>query len=291
MRSVAALYAAVFVVPHAELYEDVRRHMERVRCGRRDLRVRACGRKAKRRMIRIVERVDDEVRRARMVRVLLEHLLYDGRRERLTAKTLVAGPHRAEQRQRIQRGDLVVVRRLFIHARHRVRVRLIARELVARRVEQLIDGFDVRLLLRQLCLREPAIECRRELAERLFRRVDIYLRPERMVVAHRLAPIGERESRIRLLGFPERFGRLVELEAVKVLHAFDERGLRRRGARGLKLNRAELRRLRTGGRRRDQARQNRHNQRKPRHLHKGLRVRVSVGHSTDKSRRARSDFA
>ena len=49
-----------------------------------------------------------------------------------------------------------------------------------------------------------------------------------MVVAHRLAPVRHRERGIGLLRALERDRRFVELEAVKALHAFEERGLRGR---------------------------------------------------------------
>ena len=103
------------VFPHAALHEDVRRHMERVRRRRRDARVRARRGQRERRVIGIVERVNDEVRRARMLRVFREHLLGDRRGERLAAESLVGRPHGAEQRQRVPRRHFVIVRPLRIH--------------------------------------------------------------------------------------------------------------------------------------------------------------------------------
>jgi hypothetical protein len=47
-----------------------------------------------------------------------------------------------------------------------------------------------------------------------------------MVVAHRLAPVGHRERGIRFLRALKRDRGFVELEAVKILDAFDERRLR-----------------------------------------------------------------
>ena len=52
------------VGPKPELHEDVRRHVQRVRRGRCDVGVGTSGYQAERRMIGVVERVDDEVRRA-----------------------------------------------------------------------------------------------------------------------------------------------------------------------------------------------------------------------------------
>ena len=67
-----------------------------------------------------------------------------------------------------------------------------------------------------------------------------------MVEAHRLAPVGEREVGVGLLGALERLGGLVELEAVQGLDAFEEGGLRRRLAGGGERDRAELLRVGRG---------------------------------------------
>ena len=53
--------------------------------------------------------------------------------------------------------------------------------------------------------------------------VEVLLRPQRVVVAHRLAPVGEGELRVGLLGLLERQRGLVELEVVQRLDAGEER--------------------------------------------------------------------
>ncbi len=70
--------------------------------------------------------------------------------------------------------------------------------------------------------------------------VEILLCPERMVVAHRLAPVRQRKTRIRLLRFSERLGRLVELKIVERLDANQKRILRGAGGGGRERDRAEL---------------------------------------------------
>ena len=50
--------------------------------------------------------------------------------------------------------------------------------------------------------------------------------PQPTRMRHRLAPVGEREVRIRLLRLLECFGRFLILEVVKELHATKERSLR-----------------------------------------------------------------
>jgi hypothetical protein len=77
-----------------------------------------------------------------------------------------------------------------------------------------MDGLDVAFFFWRLGLRDSAVRCRGELLERLFRGRDVDLRPERMVVAHCLAPVGKRKGGIGLLRFLESLGCLVELEAV-----------------------------------------------------------------------------
>ena len=181
------------VLPHPALHEDVRRHVERVRRRGRDACIRVRRLQAERRVIGIVERVDDEVRGAGMFRVSREHLLGNRRGERLAPEAPVRGAHRAEQRQRVPRRDLVIVRPLRVHRRHRVRIRDVARELVARRVIQDVDRPEEGFLRRQLRLRLARVGRRRDLLEDLLRRVGVLLRPQRMVVAHRLAPVGHRE--------------------------------------------------------------------------------------------------
>ena len=54
------------------------------------------------------------------------------------------------------------------------------------------------------------------------RRVAILLAPQRMVVGHRLAPVGHGEVRIDRLHLDERLARILVLEAVQQQHRADE---------------------------------------------------------------------
>ncbi len=68
-----------------------------MRRRRGDFRIGPSGGKREDRVIRIVEGMDDEVRRAGMIRVLLKHVQRDGCGERLAPESLVAGTHRPQK--------------------------------------------------------------------------------------------------------------------------------------------------------------------------------------------------
>ncbi len=87
-----------------------------------------------------------------------EHLLAQSRRRAPGAGSrLIGRTHRAKQRQRIPRRHFVIVGPRRVHRRQRFGVGVVARELVARRVIQHVDGAEERLLLRQLRLRQPRL--------------------------------------------------------------------------------------------------------------------------------------
>ena len=112
-----------------------------------------------------------------------------------------------------------------------------------------------------------------------------------MVVAHGLAPVGEREIRIGLLRFPKRFRGFVEFEAVEVFHALDEQRLGRGGAGSRELNRAKLGALRDRGSGRKSEPSGDRNQTKPANTHMGLRLRLFVRPFYKRMGAHRSDFA
>ena len=204
----------------------MRRHVQRVCGGRGNLRVGAGGRQRQDRVIGIVERVDDEMRRARMFRIALEDVFGNRRRLHRVPHRLLARPGRAEQRQRIQDRYLVIGRLLLVQTFHRRRIGDVARVFVAGS-EQHVDGFDEPALLARRRLRRARGSGRRQPLERAAGGCDILLRPERMVVAHRLTPVSEREAGISLLSLAESLAGRIELEVVKRLHADEKRGLRR----------------------------------------------------------------
>ena len=83
-----------------------------------------------------------------------------------------------------------------------------------------------------------------QLVERSLRLGHILLRPQRMVMAHGLAPVGHHKARIGLLCVLEGQGGLIEFEIVQRLDAAQEVGLRGRSARGGKRDAARRLRLR-----------------------------------------------
>ncbi len=210
------------ILPHAELDKDVRRHMERVWRGRRNPGIDARRGQGEDRVIRIVERVNDEVGGAGMVRVVLKNLDRNRRCQRLPAEAFVRRPHGAQQGKSVENRHFVILGPAGVHARHRVRVGVVARQLVAGSIEELVHRFQIALFLFRVRFGEASFECRRQALQRFLGSSLVLLRPQRMVVAHGFAPVGQREIRIELLGFVERHSRLVELEAVKVFDSLNK---------------------------------------------------------------------
>ena len=110
------------VRPQADSGKDVRRHVQRMRCGRRDLRVAACGGDAQLRQLRLIVTVDQIVRHAGMIRL-------DGEESFENRGGLLAVCERcifvrlgSEQRERIERGRFVIVRIGLVHLLHRLGV-------------------------------------------------------------------------------------------------------------------------------------------------------------------------
>ena len=113
------------LLPHAELKKNVRWHVQRMCRGWRDVGIDDRRRVGQDRMIRVIERVDDEMRGTRMVRVVLEYLGRYGGRLRLASKAPIAGTHRAEQGQGVENSNLVIVRPAIVHGRHVIRIRVV----------------------------------------------------------------------------------------------------------------------------------------------------------------------
>ena len=80
--------------------------------------------------------------------------------------------------------------------------------------------------------------------QRLPRHLDILMAPERLVVRHRLTPIGHGEPRVDFLGLAERLVGLLVLETVQGGHAAQKGRLRLGRSRGWKRDDAETARLR-----------------------------------------------
>ena len=205
----------------------MRRHVEGVRGGRRNLPVGLGVAQAKRRVRRVVVGMDQVVHRPGMQRVRADHILDDGRRAHVGGEVApaVAG---AEQRERVERLHFQIVGIPVVHPAHVGGIGRIARQLLALAVERL-DGAQPHLLLVVAGLGQALVSARAQPAERGAGRVGRRLAPERVVVCHRLAPIGHRERRSGLLSLHERLFRIVVLERVEKKHAANESVLSRAG--------------------------------------------------------------
>ena len=181
-------------LPQAQADEDVRRHVERVRRGRRDLRVAARGVETHRGKLGLVAAVNQVMRDARLIGVLREQLVQDRNRLLPIVERRVVGRLAGEQRQRVERGGLGVVRVVAIDLLHAVGVGLRAGHVIASlgiaekgggsREISLLTARGVRAGLSLLDLRPAAIEI--GLA---------HLLPELVVEAHRGAPVRHRATR------------------------------------------------------------------------------------------------
>ena len=237
------------LIPHAQRHIDVRGHVQRVRRGRRNLRIRIGVAQAERGVHWIVVRVDQVVRRAGMLRVLRVDLFHQrgGLHVDGEVPAVVAG---AEQRQCIERRDLIVLRKLLVHAAQLLGIGQVAGQLIAGAV-QAVERRQPFFFLGGGRLGPTRLGCGRQAGERGVRLLRRRLLPYGVVVGHGLAPIRHRKSRVRLLRLLEGFLRIVVLEAVHQQHAPPERRLGSRRSGGGEVNLAELvlgqKRARRGG--------------------------------------------
>ena len=204
----------------------MRRHVQRVCRSRGDARVNLRSGKRKNRVVRIVEGMNNEMRRARMTRIALEHLQGDRGGLRLSTVATVAPANHAELRQRIEDCNLVIVRPALMHVGHIVGVVGVPLQLVVGRVVEDLHGGQERLFLFGRCFGQSPLERRCKTLQRGGRGGLVLLGPKRMVVTHRLAPVRQCEIRIDFLRILEGKPGLVELEAVQGFDACQECFLR-----------------------------------------------------------------
>ena len=150
---------------------------------------------------------------------------------------------RSQERETVQRSGVDVVRKRSTDAAHLLEIREVARLFVARAVQRL-ERAQIRMLPGCSALGDPIAGARAEALEDAARAAEILFHPHRMVLRHRLAPIGHGERRIDLLRLAERAGGIVVLEVVELSETVQERGLRGRRARILEGDGADARRLR-----------------------------------------------
>ena len=181
--------------PEAEAREDVRRHVLGVRHRGRGPGIAASGDQPTARQGRIVVAVDDVVRGAGVLRLLREDPFEDRARLELVGVGLVGGRCGRVERQRVEDGGFPIVgiaagqplHGLLVGGRPRAVIERVGVAIVRR------DGRDVLLLPRG-----------RDQPARLLDRVGAPVQhrrarrlPERMVDAHRDAPVAHRARGVR----------------------------------------------------------------------------------------------
>ena len=229
------------LLPRADTREGVRRHVQRVRRRRRDLRVAA--RRAQRVIgqRRHVVAVDDVVRDARMIGLLGVELLEDRPGLQLIRVRLVGRLRGGRERQRVEDRRLAIGRILRGQIPHRLRVRDDARALIDRGEisVELRRGGDVAPLALRLGGR---LERERDGVQALL---ELRRRPhdhgERIAPPReRDAPVRDRARGIRRERRLETLDGLTELEGVQQRHGAVELRLRCRRARRLEMHGPEL---------------------------------------------------
>ena len=201
------------------LHEDVGRHVQGVHCRGSDLRILVRRIERDGSVNRVVVRVDDVVRGARMVRVRAEHHLRDRARLHVCANAVLTPHFGAHQSERVERCRLVIFGIVLPELGHPVGVRERALFRRARPVQEL-DRLEVASLAVVRCFVEPLFLGAGEFLECRTTRRDVGGARRKMmafVVAQRFAPIGKEEIRVDFLRFLKRLDRvfLLIMEALK----------------------------------------------------------------------------
>ena len=156
-----------------------------------------------------------------MLRVVFQDRRCNGARFERYGRIALAVRDRSEQRQCIEGSGFIIGRELFGEVEHAIGVRADACGPVTG-FKQPFDGLEIRFLARGRRLLQARGRRRPEAAKRCASLLDVLVVPERLVVAHGLAPVAERERRIHPLHLPELRNRVVVFEAVKQKDAADE---------------------------------------------------------------------
>ncbi len=228
------------LLPHAEAGEDVRRHVQRVRRGRRDLGVAARRRQRQIRQRRVVEGVDHVVRDPRVLGLERKQAIQDLRRPLLPRVGLVGRRvvGHAEDRQGVEDRRLMVVGDALRHAGHRLLVGHHARW-VGHAVSLVVgvDRGDVVALSRARRAESGRLLSRRlPSGEFAFRRRP----PNRVEIAHRDPPVRHGAAGVLRRHVLEGLRRLGVGERVQQRQAPRESRLNPGLARDREVNPAEL---------------------------------------------------
>ena len=160
--------------------------------------------------------------RAGVIRVALEDAERDGSGQDVQPEGVVAErANRLQQGQGVERCHLVVVRILLVEPFHRFHVGDPAFGQFAF-AEQFLDRGQEAQFAVVTGLGSPLLARSAQSLQGLPRRVQIPLRQQRVVVGQGLAPVGEGEVGLELLGGLKLFARLLVAEAVENRDAADE---------------------------------------------------------------------
>ena len=162
------------------------------------------------------------------------------------AEPFVAAAHGAEQRQGVERRNLVVFGVRLVQLPHRLGIGGIPGKLVAGAVEH-VHRFHETPLASGWRFRYAVFRRRCKPGQGRMGSQAILLEPQGMVVAQRLAPIRQCEIGVDSLGFAEGLAGVLEFKAVKRLQAGEERSLRLGRAGVGKVDAAQIRRQAAGG--------------------------------------------
>jgi len=246
------------VVPHPHGDEDVRRHVLGVGRPGGDPGVGPGGGEPQGGVDRVVEGVDDVVGGSGVVRVGPEDPLSDRGRPHVGPEvpSLVG---RAQDREGVEGGELVVVGVAILHALHVRPIGVVPGLLggggavgagtdahpAGGRADAVQDVDRAEPVLLPLAGRplEPALGRRRQPSQRLEGGRPVLLHPDGVVVRHRLTPVRQREARVGVPGPPEGRRGVVVLEGVEQEDALDEGVLGGRGPGVGEAHAAEHRRL------------------------------------------------
>ena len=222
------LITFLHIRPHAELHEDVRGHVQRVRRRRRDLRVPACRFQRQDGVLRRVAGVDQVVRRAGMVGIALEDVHGDGRRFH-RALDVLAVLRLGVEREGVEKRNFIVLGKLAVEpgeALHPGRAAIL---------KQCTSRLD------QALLRQRELRVSRNPGQRGATRTRFLLVPDGVIVGHRLAPERDRAGR-GFLRRDERIAGVVVHERMQVEHPLQHVLLAGPGPGGREVRDAQVRR-------------------------------------------------
>jgi hypothetical protein len=192
---------------------------------------------------RVVVGVDQVVQHPRVLGIAVEEHLQHARGLHevpvAVGAGLAAGERRADQGEGVEARGLQVVRPALVERAHGLGVGALPCGLLALAIEDLHRG-QPSLLAVGGCLGGARLRGGPEALQRGLGGVAVLLRPDGMVVGHRLAPVREGKAGIGLLRVAESVGRFVVPETVERGHTTQEVRLGLGLAGGRKVDAAQV---------------------------------------------------